>query len=171
LVPENNIDLIVKAFKESKSKKTLLVAGAANYSNSWTKELLSIQDERIKFIGHVADSNEVRELHCNCYAYFHGHSMGGTNPSLIKALGCGNCIIAFDTPFNSEVLIADDGQRFGILFNKEKNNLRGIIDDIDADPDRASDLRKRSRNRIKDGYTCDQIVHGYEQAFRDAMTK
>ena len=47
----------------------------------------------------------VEKLHLGCYAYLHGHEVGGTNPSLLKAMGCGNCAIAFDSVFNAEVLV------------------------------------------------------------------
>ena len=75
---------------------------------------------RVILAGHIDDQEVIRELHCNCFAYVHGHSVGGTNPSLLKAMGYGNCILALDTVFNREVLA--DG---GIFFPRDAAVLDG----------------------------------------------
>lgn len=169
LVPENNIDVIIKAFIRSKSTKKLLVAGRANFKSQWTEDLYALKDDRVKFLGHISDPEHIKELHCNCYAYLHGHSMGGTNPSLVKALGHGNCIIALNTPFNSEVLMADDGTEYGILFERDEQNLMERFEWIEKNPDVAQQYRSRARNRIKECYSYQHIIDGYEQAFNKAL--
>jgi len=170
LVPENNIDVIVRAFIKSKSEKTLLIAGRANYKSQWIKDLyaLASKDKRVRFIGHIDDSQKLNELHCNCFAYLHGHSMGGTNPSLVKALGYGNCVIAFNTPFNSEVLIADDGKEYGILFNGE-GDLIEKLETLEKNPGMAAHYRNNARLRISECYTYQHIIDGYEKAFKKAL--
>ena len=111
LVPENNADLIVQAFERTRSDRLLAIAGGANYRSAFVDRLKQTRDSRIRFLGHIDNPEHVKELHCNAYAYLHGHSMGGTNPALLKALGYGNCVIALRTPFNTEVL-----EDYGIFF-------------------------------------------------------
>ena len=118
LVPENNADLIIKGFERLEGNKVLAIAGDANYRSSFVDSLKQTRDPRVRFLGHIGDSDDVKELHCNCYGYIHGHSVGGTNPALLKALGYGNCVLALDTPFNREV-VGD----YGILFENDPADL------------------------------------------------
>src|SRR5207248_4836571 len=118
LVPENNADLIVKSFERLRSNKLLAIAGDANYRSSFVDALKQTRDPRIRFLGHVDNTEHVKELHCNCYAYIHGHSVGGTNPALLKAFGYSNLVLALDTPFNRQVV---DG--YGILFKDDPTDL------------------------------------------------
>jgi glycosyltransferase involved in cell wall biosynthesis len=104
LVPENNAELIVNAFAQLRSRRLLAIAGAANYRSQFVERLKETRDPRVKFLGHVADPEHMKELYCNAYTYVHGHSLGGINPALLRALGCGSCVFALDTPFISERL-------------------------------------------------------------------
>jgi glycosyltransferase involved in cell wall biosynthesis len=171
LVPENNADLIVHAFTRTNSQRQLLVAGAANYRSKWLAELLETKDPRVRFLGHVADPDHIKELHCNCYCYLHGHSLGGTNPALLKALGCGNAILALDTPFNREVLVNSEGVAYGLLFPKDVAALADTIAALDRDERRAAELRARAPDRIRQAYTWDFIADEYERMFREVLEK
>lgn len=166
LVPENNIDLIVEAFERVKTDKLLVIAGGANYKSPWVKKLLSTKDPRIKFLGHISDPEHVKELHCNCYAYLHGHSVGGTNPALLKALGYGNCVLALNTPFNREVLQSDSGICYGILFERDIEDLESKLQYIDNHPEVADEYRRKAPNRVKEAYTWEKIIEEYEKLFR-----
>jgi len=167
LVPENNADLIIQAFMRSPSRRQLVVAGAANYPSKWVDDLVALKDRRVRFLGHVSDPEHVKELHCNCYAYLHGHSLGGTNPALLKALGCGNCVVALDTPFNREVLVDPQGADFGLLFPKEVPALVNIITSLDRDGNRAEQFRALAPERIRQAYTWDFIADEYDRMFRE----
>lgn len=169
MVPENNADLIVQSFIASRSTRQLLIAGGANFKSPWVEALLATKDPRVRFLGHIGDAEHVRELHCNCYAYLHGHSLGGTNPALLKALGYGNCVVALDNPFNREVLVSPSGVAYGVLFPKDQAALTGILNDIDADEARAAQLRAAAPKRILEAYTWESIVDGYERVFQAAV--
>ncbi len=117
-------------------------------------------DPRVRFLGHIDSVDGIKELHCNAYAYIHGHSMGGTNPSLLKALGYGNCILALDTPFNAEVL-----EEYGVLFDSA-DHLTERIEWLEHNPDAAQELRRRAPERILQAYTWDHIVDQYEEFFQ-----
>src|SRR5229473_4106732 len=114
LVPENNADLIVQAFEKVGTQRVLAIAGNSNYRSAFVDRLRETKDPRVELLGQVGNAEHVKELHCNAYAYVHGHSLGGTNPALLKALGYGNCVLALGTVFNREVL-----QDYGVSFERD----------------------------------------------------
>jgi glycosyltransferase involved in cell wall biosynthesis len=160
LVPENNADLIIRTFQKLRTDKMLAVAGSVNYKSEFVRTLRQTRDPRVRFLGHVGDETHVKELHCNAYAYVHGHSLGGTNPSLVKALGCGNCIVALKTPFNQEVL-----GDYGILFEKDVDDLLMKLQYVEDYPLIVSEYRRRAPNRIHEAYNWDHITDQYEELF------
>jgi len=107
----------------------------------------------------VNSIEHIKELHCNCYAYIHGHMMGGTNPALLKALGFGNCILAHKNPFNAEVL-----GNYGLLF-ADPAELAEKIRLIEEQPALAEDFRKRAPDRIRKVYNWERITDQYEELF------
>src|SRR5689334_5699098 len=159
LVPENNAALIVEGFKQSPTKRFLAIAGDANYRSGFIDDLKQNAGNRVRFLGHVDSIEHIKELHCNSYAYIHGHMMGGTNPALLKALGFGNCILAHDNPFNAEVLAGH-----GLLF-RDAAELAARIQLIEDRPEVAEDLRRRAPERIRTFYNWDRIVDQYEELF------
>lgn len=170
LVPENNPDKIVNAYRRITTDRPLVIAGGANYSSPWLDRVRAEAGERIRFIGHVNDPSDVIELHCNCHAYIHGHSVGGTNPSLVKALGCRNCIAAFASPFNREVLTGRDGALHGELF-ADQYELACILQRFEDQPDLVKSYRARAWNRVREAYTWEQITDGYEAVFRAVVVR
>lgn len=166
LVPENNAELIVRAFERVKTSRMLVIAGSANYRSSFVDRVRATEDRRIKFLGHVSDPEHIKELHCHCYAYLHGHSLGGTNPALLKALGYGNCVLALDTPFNREVI-----QSYGIFFENDLDDLAQTIRHIDDHPEIAEEYKRRAPLRIREAYTWTRITDQYEELFQQLAAK
>jgi glycosyltransferase involved in cell wall biosynthesis len=160
LVPENNADLILKAFERVRTERLLAIAGTANYKSKFVERLKETKDPRVRFLGHIDEPEHMKELHCNTYAYVHGHSLGGVNPALLKALGCGNCVLALNTPFNLEPL-----QNYGILFEDNVDDLARKLQEIENDPDRASEYRRRAPERIREAYSWETITNQYEEFF------
>jgi glycosyltransferase involved in cell wall biosynthesis len=160
LVPENNADLIVRAFERVRTSRVLAIAGHENYRSPFVDRLRQTTDRRIRFIGHVGSAEHVKELHCNAYAYIHGHSLGGTNPALLTALGCGNCVLALRTPFNMEVL-----QNYGILFDRDPSDLAAKLQHVEDHPGVAAQYRGCAPERIREAYTWDRITDQYEELF------
>jgi glycosyltransferase involved in cell wall biosynthesis len=160
LVPENSADLIIRGFEKVRTPRLLAIAGNANYRSAFVDRLKRTTDARVRFLGHVGNVDEVSELHCNAYGYIHGHSLGGTNPALLKALGCGNCVLALHTPFNAEVL-----QDYGILFERDPIDLAAKIQYVEDYPEIAAEYRSRARDRILEAYTWDKITDQYEELF------
>lgn len=171
LIPDNNADLIVESVVKSGAKRILAIAGGADYKGNTVEKafidkLRALGGDRVKFLGHVNSSAHVKELHCNCYAYIHGHQFGGINPSLLKALGFGNAILALNTPFNAEVL---DNGKYGVLYDKNVEDLTAKIAALDADEARAADFRARAPDRIRERFTWDQITDQYEELFNRVL--
>jgi glycosyltransferase involved in cell wall biosynthesis len=160
LVPENNAALILQAFERTGTKRLLVIAGDANYRSAFAERLRRTQDKRVRFLGHVGNPDHVKELHCNAYAYVHGHSAGGTNPSLLKALGCGNCVLALNTPSNAGVL-----SDYGILFEHDAEDLHRKLEYLEHHPEVAEAYRRRAPERIRDAYSWETITDQYEEFF------
>ena len=104
-VPENNYETMIREFMASKTQKDFALI--TNVSDSFLKELKEKtgfdRDDRIKFVGTVYDQELLMKIRENAYGYFHGHEVGGTNPSLLEALGCTNLNLLLDVGFNREV--------------------------------------------------------------------
>ena len=167
LIPENSLDVMLDGFRRSRTARRLLVVGGASYRDAFHDRLraLAARDERIRLVGHVADQATLRELWCNCYAYLHGHSVGGTNPALLRAMGCGAFPLALDTVFNREVL-ADTGR----FFERDPLSVAALLDAVDHDAESAALFREAARARVAARYTWDGVTAQYEQLFADVVT-
>ncbi len=164
LIPENHADLILEGFLQSGTKRKLVIAGGANYDSPFHRRLNSLATDAVVFTGHIHDQNVIKELHCNCFAYLHGHSVGGTNPSLLKAMGYGNCIAALDTPFNREVL-ADTG----VFFTRDAADVARRLKEFEEDPALVGRLRSMGPERIVLEYTWPKIADQYDVLFRQVV--
>jgi glycosyltransferase involved in cell wall biosynthesis len=162
LIPENNGDLIIEGFIESGTRRKLVIAGGANYDSPFHRRLKEIANDRVVFTGHIHDQSVIKELHCNCFAYLHGHSVGGTNPSLLKAMGYGNLVLALDTVFNREVLA-----NTGLFCPKDARALAALMRKVESDAALVSDLRQRAPQRISAEYSWDKVSDQYDRLFRE----
>src|SRR4051794_12220738 len=109
--PENHVDMLVDGYARSGARLPLVVVGSAPYADEHTARIHAAADDRVTFLGGVWDQDLLDQLYGNCATYLHGHSVGGTNPSLLRAIGAGAATIAYDVTFNREV-IADSGRYF-----------------------------------------------------------
>jgi glycosyltransferase involved in cell wall biosynthesis len=164
LVPENSLIPMLDGFRATRSARRLLVVGGANYDDAFHGRLREIarSDPRITLLGHVHDQALLRELWCNCFAYLHGHSVGGTNPALLRAMGYGSCVVALDTVFNREPL-ADTG-----LYFRESADLSSALEQLEREPSLVGSLRVRAQERVRVHYAWSRIADEYERLFRTA---
>jgi len=162
LIPDNNALLILQEFILSNTKKKLVIVGDVPYTDEYAINIKKIQDPRVLFTGYVNNSDELAELYHNCFAYFHGHEYGGTNPTLLKALAYGCAVIALDTNFSREVL---KNHEFGLYFDKTSNNLSDLIDKIEQEPSTLERYKQISRKRITENYTWEKITLQYYDLF------
>lgn len=163
-VPENNYETMIREFMASKVKKDLVIITNVE-KNSFYESLQEKthfeKDLRIKFVGTVYDKDLLKLIRENAYGYLHGHSVGGTNPSLLEALGSTRLNLLYDIGFNKEV--AEDG---AVYWNTRKGNLKDLLEKtVDFDEDTIDSFDRKSKQRIIDEYSWKKIVNSYEDVF------
>ncbi|MGD9988015.1 DUF1972 domain-containing protein [Pseudonocardia sp.] len=163
LEPENHVDVIVKGYAMSNAVKPLIVVGSVPYRSEHEKLVkeLARQDSRIRLVGGVWDSNLLDSLYAGAATYLHGHSVGGTNPSLLRAMGAGASVIAWDVNFNREVL--GDHARF---FSTPAA-LAHAVSAAETEPDEATAQGEAARQRAIDLYDWDDVATRYESLCRE----
>lgn len=162
LEPENHILEILEGFRKSASARRLVVVGDTSRETSYIARIKAIDDPRIQIVGGIYEREKLESLRLHAFAYFHGHSVGGTNPSLLEAMGCGNLILAHDNPFNREVA-AD-----GAVYFAEAGDIPDLIAAIEAPDFDGAALQARARDRIATIYNWDRVVNVYEDLLDQA---
>lgn len=163
VAPENNPELILDAAAARPDLKLVFV-GSANYDSPIEDHLRKLDEEgRVLWLGHVSDQIVLSQLWANCGVYVHGHSVGGTNPSLLQALGLGAPTLAINTPFNREV-VGNDEQ----LFAPDAEVLAGRMAEVMSDPELRGRWSERGRTTIRERYNWDEVSASYLEALRAA---
>ncbi|ACV80731.1 Protein of unknown function DUF1972 [Nakamurella multipartita DSM 44233] len=153
--PENHVDMIVEGYSASAAELPLIVVGSAPYADAYTQRVHELADGRVRFLGGVWDQQLLDQLYANAFTYLHGHSVGGTNPSLLRALGASAATTAFDVNFNREVL-GGAGRFF--------SDVAGVRAQIEASElDIASTVELGTQARIQaTKYDWDDVTDRYE---------
>ena len=162
-VPENSFEVMIREFMKSDSKRDFAIITNANdkFLNQLEEKLHFKNDKRIKFVGTVYDQELLKKIRENAYAYFHGHTVGGTNPSLIEALGSTDLNLLVDVGFNKEV--AED---CALYWSKEIGDLAKLINFSDnMDSEEISNMGKKAKQRVAKEYTWDKICKEYENIY------
>jgi len=162
LEPENNLQMIIDGYRNAKAQSPLIIIGNINDNQYVTKLVKNNNSENIRFFGGIYDRNELNPIRYSCKAYIHGHSVGGTNPSLLEAMGSGNIILAHDNEFNREVTA--DGQFY---FNSTDQVTERVNNIESLTQDEAEKYKKSSIDRIKDKYNWEIILRKYEDLFAE----
>lgn len=168
LIPDNNADLIIDGFLQSASDKTLVVVGDAPFSDAWAQQVKTLEGPRVLFTGYVRDPDTLASLYSHCYAYFHGHEFGGTNPAMLKALGYGCAILALNTPFNQEML---QNGKHGWYFEKTSLAVQQLVEKAETRAMELQELRKTARQGLTEKYSWDHVTEQYLNVFRTLAKK
>lgn len=163
-VPENNYELMVREFMKSDSKKDFVIISNVE-QNQFYQDLLATtnfdKDPRVKFVGTVYDQELLKKVRENAFAYFHGHEVGGTNPSLLEALASTNLNMLLDVVFNKEV-----GEEGAVYFSKESGSLANLIHEVEHySQEQINELSSKAKDRIIHEYSWEKIVNDYESLF------
>lgn len=158
--PENHILEIVQGYVASKAKHPLVVVGSAPYSDEYTARITAAADERVKLLGGLWDQDQLDQLYAHSLTYLHGHSVGGTNPSLLRAGGAGAFTIAWDVDFNREVVLGT-GEYFST-----PAQLATILEQVEGEPERTRQ-RGLELQASMHRYDWDQVARDYETLCRD----
>lgn len=162
-VPENNFQTMICEFMNSHSSKDLVIITTKNekFLNDLNDKLRFKNDKRIKFVGTVYDQELLKKIREDAYGYLHGHSVGGTNPSLLEALSSTRINLLLNVGFNKEV-----GKDSALYWNTERGNLSKLIDQVDKmSPDKIRYYDKASTQRIKSAYSWQHIADEYEKVW------
>lgn len=156
--PENHVLEIVRGYAASRASLPLVVVGSAPYSDGYTADISAIAeaDPRIRLLGGVWDPELLDELYGNALTYLHGHSVGGTNPSLLRAMGAGTAVIAYDVNFNREVL-GDTASFF-----TSADDVAALLQAAESDPTAMHREGSLLRERARADYRWDAVADGYE---------
>jgi lipopolysaccharide/colanic/teichoic acid biosynthesis glycosyltransferase/glycosyltransferase involved in cell wall biosynthesis len=161
--PENNVLEILEGFERAKSSLPLVVLGNVANPNAYVRRLLEFRCDRIRFAGTLYDKDRLNALRYYARAYFHGHSVGGTNPSLLEAMACSNLVIAHDNPFNREVL-GDAGLHWSSC-----DELASIVKAVDGLAVDAAMRGERASEIVRSRYQWDHIADVYLGLLKDAL--
>lgn len=162
-VPENSFEVMIREFMKSKSKRDFALITNVNgrFLDELEEKLHFKSDQRIKFVGTVYDQELLKKIRENAYAYFHGHTVGGTNPSLIEALGSTDLNLLVNVGFNKEV--AED---CALYWSRKPGNLAKLINKADQmSADEIAEMGRKAKNRVAEEYTWDKICRQYEDVF------
>lgn len=154
--PENHVSEIVAGYQRSTARLPLVVVGSAPYADAYTEKVRASGDDRVRFLGGVWDQELLNQLFAGSFSYLHGHSVGGTNPSLLRAMGAGASAIAFDVRFNREVL-GTAGEYF-----RSPQELALLLEQAEADPARMRGKGIQALGRAK-AYDWDDVAAKYER--------
>lgn len=162
-VPENNYEIMIREFMKSSSRKDFVLI--TNVSDKFLEVLKSKtgfdKDARIKFVGTVYEPELLMKIRENAYAYLHGHEVGGTNPSLLEALGSTRLNLLLDVGFNREV--AEDGAMYWV---KTPGCLAELIDKAEQlTEDEIAVLSEKAKRKIMTDYSWKSIAGQYEALF------
>jgi glycosyltransferase involved in cell wall biosynthesis len=160
LEPENNVDFVIREFKASKARFPLVYVGGARYESDYSRRVFAEAGERVKCVGPVYESAVLNGLYRHCRTYIHGHEVGGTNPSLLRAMAAGAACVPIDVVYHREVL-ADAG----VFFRKEAGHLATIVEAMEGDDERAARARSEGRARAARLYRWDAVSAAYAELF------
>lgn len=162
-VPENNYETMIREFMSSHSRKDFAIITNVNtgFLNELERKLHFRNDKRIKFVGTVYDQELLMKIRENAYGYFHGHEVGGTNPSLLEAMGSTNLNLLLDVGFNREV-----ARNAAVYWSKDPGNLAKLIDEADSfSAEKIQQLGEKAKKRIRAEYSWNSICDRYESVF------
>ena len=162
-VPENNVETIVREFMRSDTSKKLVLITTEDekFYRELDNKLGFSRDERICFTGPVYDQELLKKIREQAFAYLHGHSVGGTNPSLLEALGSTKLNLLYDVGFNREV-----GEDAALYWTGELGSLSGLIETADQlSSEQIENYGDFAKKRIEDAYRWDSITAQYQELF------
>jgi glycosyltransferase involved in cell wall biosynthesis len=164
-VPENTVAEFFIAAQSLAVDHPVVIVGSAGYGGELDDmaQKLSAEFANVTWLGHVSDDQKLMSLWQHAGAYFHGHSVGGTNPALVQAMACGAPVVARRTSYNLEVLGAEDH-----LVNPDPASIEQALRELLLDPDARSAASTSNRTRARIDYNWPDVCAAYETTISDA---
>ncbi|MGV1005769.1 MAG: DUF1972 domain-containing protein [Candidatus Nanopelagicales bacterium] len=157
--PENHIDMIVRGFRASSARLPLVVVGSAPHATQYTERITThaAGDARVRLLGAIWDQELLNQLYANAYSYLHGHSVGGTNPSLLRAMGAGAPVLANDVVFNRDVL------REHAAFFCNEQELAALLPTAEQEQDEMARRGRAGQQVVAERFQWGQVAARYEE--------
>nr|WP_258562730.1 glycosyltransferase [Nocardioides sp. MAH-18] len=165
-IPENSILEIVQGFSARKRGVKLALLG--NYeaaSDPYHRAVIEAASDEVVFLGAIYEPERVQSLRYHSLGYLHGHTVGGTNPSLVEALAAGNPVIAHDNKYNAWVAGAA-----GLYFSTP-DDVDAHVDRLISDVDLRKQLSENALTRHQDEFTWDRVAGQYEALLRKTLAR
>lgn len=160
-VPENNLELIINGFLKSDSNKKLVIISNLSSTDYYDKLIKLVDNsDRVLFIDGVYEKEKLAYIRKNAYLYIHGHSVGGTNPSLIEALSLTDLNLLYDVCFNKYV------GKDSCLYFKSENDLTMLLNDKQYLDKSKKELGKKAKKEAEDNFTWEIITGKYKKIFK-----
>ena len=154
--PENSILEVVQGFSEAPRGLTLVVLGNYDDAQPYHRAVKAAAGPEVRFLGAIYDKPLVQALRFHCLAYVHGHQVGGTNPSLVEALGAGNAVIAHDNQFNRWVAAS------GAIYFLGSVGFSAAVAELTTAKRRSQELAVASALEFDRRFKWSQILVEYE---------
>lgn len=161
--PENSLLEVVSGFSMKPRGMQLAVLGNYSDANPYHRAVKQAASSEVLFLGAIYDKPTVQALRFHSAAYVHGHQVGGTNPSLVEALGAGNAVIAHDNRFNRWVAGS------GAVYFSGAEQFSGALDGLLSSPEQMAACKQSSVRRFEDGLTWPLILADYEKTLRKVL--
>jgi len=156
LEPDNNVLAFVQAFSRQRRNAKLVVLGCLDDDNPYHQSLRAAASEEVVFQGAIYDKTVVQALRFHARAYCHGHMVGGTNPSLVESLWCGNPVLAHRNRFNQWTAGAEQ------FFFSDVDECERAIDRILTDDIAVARASRAARLRAAQDFNWADILASYE---------
>lgn len=166
-VPENTVSEFFEAARLVAQTRDVVIVGSSGYGGPLDEAAaeLARSNPRVRWLGHVSDDRRLHALWQHAGAYFHGHSVGGTNPALVQAMACGAPVVARDTVFNREVL-TDAGE----FVRPDPRDIAAAVLSLLDDPSRQRWLSERAQWRAVSAYSWESVQAAYKNSLLAAMS-
>ncbi len=162
-IPENSVSEIVAAWSRRPRGMQLLVVGPYSEEDPYARQVRAAASAEVLFPGPIFDPERLSALRFHAAWYLHGHTVGGTNPSLVEAMAAGNAVIAHGNVYNRWVAGSDNE-----YFTTE-DDLARLLDRLVSDEDRRRAMGESSRSRYRAEFTWTHIGDQYEEALLTAL--
>jgi glycosyltransferase involved in cell wall biosynthesis len=165
-VPENTVPEFLEAARELSQSWPIVIVGSSGYGGVLDDQArtLSQSIENVTWLGHVSDDSKLLSLWQHAGAYFHGHSVGGTNPALVQAMAAGAPVVARDTAYNREVL--GEG---GAFCAPNPADIVRALSRVMLDADLAEEIVAHTTRRAAVHYTWEKVCESYLQALESLV--
>ncbi|MHC6591784.1 glycosyltransferase [Arthrobacter sp. C152] len=164
-VPENTVSEFFQAAEVLAKQHPVVIVGSSGYGGVLDEAAQRLgEHENVTWLGHVSDDRKLLSLWHHAGVYFHGHSVGGTNPALVQAMACGAPVVARHTPYNAEVLTAEEH-----LVSPEPADIEQALRRMLNDKDLRSRAREANRKRAVVHYNWEDVCTNYEVTLQEAI--